>query len=69
VVDNEFTPCWIVCRMGRNMGYPAVASEDGRDPHPYLKQHPSEIRFLVANLIMPVIDGGEPADQSALAQR
>jgi two-component system, cell cycle sensor histidine kinase and response regulator CckA len=68
VVDDEFTPRSIVCRMVHNMGYPVVASKEGRDALRYLKQHPNEIRLLLADLIMPVMDGGELAERACELQ-
>ncbi|HEX3234380.1 MAG TPA: response regulator [Gemmatimonadales bacterium] len=68
VVDDEFTPRSIVCRMVRNMGYPVQASKDGRDALRYLKQHPNEIRLLIADLILPVMDGGELAERACELQ-
>jgi two-component system, cell cycle sensor histidine kinase and response regulator CckA len=68
VVDDEFTPRSIVCRMVRNMGYPVQASKDGRDALRYLKQHPNEVRLLLADLIMPVMDGGELAERACEIQ-
>ncbi|HEX2611634.1 MAG TPA: response regulator [Gemmatimonadales bacterium] len=48
--------------MVRNKGYPVQASKDSRDALRYLKQHPNEIRLLIADLVMPVMDGGELAE-------
>src|SRR6266487_978040 len=67
VVDDEFTPRSIVCRMVRNMGYPVQASKDGRALR-YLQQHPNEIRLLLADLIMPAMDGGELAERACEIQ-
>jgi two-component system, cell cycle sensor histidine kinase and response regulator CckA len=58
VVDDDFTPRSIVCRTVRNVGYPVQAAQDGRDALRYLKQHPNEVRLLIADLVMPVMDGG-----------
>jgi CheY-like chemotaxis protein len=68
VMDDEFTPRPIVCRLLRNMGYPVQPAKDGRDALGYLKQHPNEIRMLIADLVMPVMDGGELAERACAIQ-
>jgi CheY-like chemotaxis protein len=37
---------------------------NGREAFTYLKQHPSDIRLLITDLIMPVMDGGELAERA-----
>jgi CheY-like chemotaxis protein len=68
VVDDEFTPRSIVCRMVRNMGYPFQTAKDGWDALRYFKQHPNEIRLLLADLVMPAMDGGELAERACEIQ-
>lgn len=64
VVDDELTPRSIVSRLVRGIGYPVHSSRNGREALRYLKQHPGEIRLLIADLIMPLMDGGELAERA-----
>jgi two-component system cell cycle sensor histidine kinase/response regulator CckA len=64
VVDDEPTPRAALCRMVRGMGYEAHAAGDGREALRYLHQHPGEIRLLLADLLLPLMDGGELAERA-----
>ena len=64
VVDDEPTPRSGVCRMVRGMGYEVHAVGDGREALRYLQQHPGEVRLLLADLVLPLMDGGELAERA-----
>jgi CheY-like chemotaxis protein len=64
VVDDEPTPRAALCRMVRGMGYEARTAGDGREALRYLQQHPGEIRLLLADLLLPLMDGGELAERA-----
>jgi two-component system cell cycle response regulator CpdR len=64
VVDDELTPRSIVCRMVRTLGYQARSCSGGRDALRFLEAHPREARLLLADLLMPRMDGGELAERA-----
>ena len=64
VVDEEPTPRSGLCRMIRGMGYEVHAVGDGRAALRYLQQHPGEVRLLLADILLPVMDGGELAERA-----
>ena len=64
VVDDEPTPRAGICRMVRGMGYEVHAAGDGREALRYLHQHPGEVRLLLADLLLPLMDGGELAERA-----
>jgi two-component system, cell cycle sensor histidine kinase and response regulator CckA len=64
IVDDEPTPRTALCRMVRGMGYEARAAGDGREALRYLQQHPGQIRLLLADLLLPLMDGGELAERA-----
>jgi two-component system cell cycle sensor histidine kinase/response regulator CckA len=64
IVDDEPTPRAALCRMVRGMGYEARAAGGGREALRYLQQHPGEIRLVLADLLLPVMDGGELAERA-----
>lgn len=64
IVDDEPTPRAALCRMVRGMGYEARTAGDGRDALRYLQQHPGEVRLLLADLLLPLMDGGELAERA-----
>lgn len=64
VVDDEPTPRAELCRMVRGIGYEVHAAADGREALRYLHQHPGEIRLLVTDLLLPLMDGGELAERA-----
>ena len=64
IVDDEETPRSVTCRMVRALGYRAESARDGREALRYLQQHPGEIRLLLADVVMPYMDGGELAERA-----
>jgi CheY-like chemotaxis protein len=68
VVDEEPTPRSDLCRMVRGMGYEVHAVGDGRAALRYLQQHPGEIRLLLADVLLPLMDGGELAERARDAE-
>jgi CheY-like chemotaxis protein len=50
--------------MVRGMGYEVQAVGDGREALRYLQQHPGEVRLLLADLLLPLMDGGELAERA-----
>ncbi len=64
VVEDEPTPRATLCRMVRGMGYEVHPAGDGREALRYLQQHPGEIRLLLADLLLPLMDGGELAERA-----
>jgi two-component system, cell cycle sensor histidine kinase and response regulator CckA len=64
IVDDEETPRSVACRMVRGLGYQARAARDGREALRYLQQHPGEVRLVLADLLMPYMDGGELAERA-----
>jgi DNA-binding NtrC family response regulator len=67
VVDDEFTPRSIICRIVRNW---AIRCRRRRTAgtRSATQQHPNEIRLLLADLAMPVMDGGELAERACEIQ-
>jgi two-component system, cell cycle sensor histidine kinase and response regulator CckA len=63
VVDDEETPRSTTCRMVRALGYPTRTARDGREALRYVQQHPGEIRLVLADVIMPYMDGGELSER------
>ena len=64
VVDDELTPRTIITRMVRALGYRAVSCQNGRGALQFIKGHPSQVRLLLTDLVMPVMDGGELAERA-----
>jgi two-component system cell cycle sensor histidine kinase/response regulator CckA len=64
VVDDEETPRALACRMVRALGYRAQSARDGREALRYIQQHPGEVRLILADIIMPYMDGGELAERA-----
>lgn len=64
IVDDEETPRSVACRMVRSLGYEAHTARDGREALRYLQQHPGEVRLVLADLVMPYMDGGELAERA-----
>lgn len=64
VVDDELTPRALVTRMVRSLGYRALGCENGRAALQYLKSHRGQVRLLLADLLMPGMDGGELAERA-----
>jgi CheY-like chemotaxis protein len=63
VVDDEETPRSVTARMVRAVGYPTRTAQDGREALRYIQQHPGEIRLVLADVIMPYMDGGELSER------
>jgi hypothetical protein len=53
---------------GPQYGLPGAGIDAWRDALRYLQQHPSEIRLLIAGLIMAVMDGGELSERACEVQ-
>jgi CheY-like chemotaxis protein len=64
IVDDEETQRGLACRMVRGLGYQARVARDGREALRYLQQHPGEVRLVLADLVMPYMDGGELAERA-----
>lgn len=64
IVDDEETPRALACRMVRSLGYQAHSARDGREALRYLQQHPGGVRLVLADLVMPYMDGGELAERA-----
>ncbi|HEX6104297.1 MAG TPA: response regulator [Gemmatimonadales bacterium] len=64
VVEDEATPRDEICRMVRGLGYQVRSARNGREALRYLEQHPGEIRLVLADIIMPYMDGGELAERA-----
>ena len=64
VVDDELTPRSITTRMVRTLGYPVRGCNGGREALRFLEAHPREVRLLIADLLMPRMDGGELAERA-----
>jgi CheY-like chemotaxis protein len=54
--------------MVRGIGYPAHSARDGREALRCLRQHPGETRLLIADLVMPLMDGGELGERACELQ-
>ena len=63
VADDEVTPRSIVARMVRGLGYRVRPCRNGRDALRFLREHPGEVRLVIADLGMPKMDGGELAER------
>jgi CheY-like chemotaxis protein len=59
VVDDDQPERIAATRMVRGLGYPARSFRQGRDVLQFVERHPQVARVLVADLGMPVMDGGE----------
>jgi CheY-like chemotaxis protein len=59
VVDDDQPDRIGVTRMVRGLGYPARSFRQGRDALQFVERHPQVARVLLADLGMPVMDGGE----------
>jgi CheY-like chemotaxis protein len=64
VVDDEPTARSTITRMIRGMGYPSRSCRSGRDALEFLAAHPRTVRLLIADLLMPGMDGGELAERA-----
>ena len=59
VVDDDQPDRVAATRMVRGLGYPARSFRQGRDALHFVQSHPQVGRVLLADLGMPVMDGGE----------
>jgi CheY-like chemotaxis protein len=59
VVDDDQPDRIAATRMVRGLGYPARSFRQGRDVLLFIERHPQAARVLIADLGMPVMDGGE----------
>jgi CheY-like chemotaxis protein len=61
VVDDEPSVRLFTCRVLQREGYRVREASDGAAALRILQQHPREFALLIADLVMPVMDGGELA--------
>lgn len=59
VVDDDQPDRVAATRMVRGLGYPARSFRQGRDALQFVERHPQVARGLIADLGMPLMDGGE----------
>jgi CheY-like chemotaxis protein len=59
VVDDDQPDRIAATRMVRGLGYSARSFRQGRDALHFVERHPQVARVLMADLGMPVMDGGE----------
>jgi CheY-like chemotaxis protein len=59
VVDDDQPDRIAATRMVRGLGYPTRSFRQGRDALQFVERHPQVARVLIADLGMPVMDGGE----------
>jgi CheY-like chemotaxis protein len=59
VVDDDQPDRIAATRMVRGLGYPARSFRQGRDVLQFVERHPQVARVVIADLGMPLMDGGE----------
>ena len=59
VADDDQPDRIATTRMVRGLGYPARSFRQGRDVLQFVERHPQAARVLIADLGMPLMDGGE----------
>ena len=59
VVDDDQPDRISATRMVRGLGYPARSFRQGRDALQFVDRYPQVARVLIADLGMPLMDGGE----------
>jgi CheY-like chemotaxis protein len=64
VVDEELTRRSILSRMIRAFGYSVRNCATSRDALQFLRDHPREVRLLIADLTLPGMDGGELVERA-----
>jgi CheY-like chemotaxis protein len=69
VVDDDQPDRISVTRMVRGLGYPARSFRQGRDALQFIERHPQVARVVLADLGMPVMDGGELVERVLDADR
>lgn len=69
VVDDDQPDRVAATRMVRGLGYPARSFRQGRDALDFVVRHPQVARVVLADLGMPVMDGGELVERVVDADR
>ena len=69
VVDDDQPDRIAATRMVRGLGYPARSFRQGRDALQFVERHPQVARVLLADLGMPLMDGGELVERALDADR
>jgi two-component system, cell cycle sensor histidine kinase and response regulator CckA len=64
VVDEELTRRSILSRMIRAFGYSVRNCATSREALQFLRDHPREVRLLIADLMLPAMDGGELVERA-----
>ncbi len=64
VVDDDQPDRIGATRMVRGLGYPARSFRQGRDALQFVERHPQVARVLLADLGMPLMDGGELVERA-----
>ena len=64
VVDDDQPDRIAATRMVRGLGYPARSFRQGRDALQFVERHPQVARVLLADLGMPLMDGGELVERA-----
>ncbi len=64
VVDEELTRRSILSRMIRAFGYSVRNCATSREALQFLRDHPREVRLLIADLMLPGMDGGELVERA-----
>lgn len=64
VVDEELTRRSILSRMIRAFGYSVRNCPTSRDALQFLREHPGDVRLLIADLTLPGMDGGELVERA-----
>ena len=64
VADDDQPDRIAATRMVRGLGYPARSFRQGRDVLQFIQRHPQVARVLIADLGMPVMDGGELVERT-----
>src|SRR3954467_15636378 len=64
VVDDELTRRSILSRMIRAFGYSVRNCATSREALQFLREHPRQVRLLIADLMLPGMDGGELVERA-----
>lgn len=67
VVESRSRTRSALCRLLRALGYDGRPARDGQQALRMLAQHPSLYQLVLANVLLPDMDGGELAQQVAQA--
>lgn len=68
VVDDDQPDRIAATRMVRGLGYPARSFRQGRDALQFVERYPQVARVVLADLGMPLMDGGELVERVLDAQ-